>query len=473
MDLPIYLDNHATTRLDPRVLAAMLPYLAGQVGNAGSTTHDYGRNARAAVDASRESIAQILNCDPAEIVFTSGATESNNLAIFGAARRTRRPGNHLISVATEHRAVLDPLAALTRDGYEPTLLDVAPAGHARAGMLDLATLAAAIRPTTCLISVMLANNEIGVIQPIREIAAICQEHGIPLHCDATQAVGKIPVDVRELGVDLLSFSGHKIYGPLGIGALFVRQTASGGKRLRLLPQIYGGGQEQGLRSGTLNVPGIVGLATALKLCEAEMANEIPRLAALRGQLWRGIQQIFPAAILNGPDIELDGVPGLASLSSPVSHLSSPASPSGATTGLTSSATIPGAANQMNVAPGLAPHPLPSPPAPPLPCSVASLPSPVSLLPSPLTRLPGNLNVQFPGLAGEALILQMPEIAISSGSACTSAEPRPSHVLAALGLSPEAVHASLRFGLGRFNSAEDIELAVKSLKKGVQKLQALQ
>src|SRR5262245_33275161 len=269
--LPIYLDNHATTRVDPRVVEAMLPYFNETFGNAGSVNHSFGTDAKDAVDRARESIAAAIGAQPREIVFTSGATESNNLAIRGLADRTRRKGDHIVSVATEHKAVLDPLRRLARRGFEVTLLDVLPHSNPRAGWLDPQRVAEAIKGETLLVSVMLANNEIGVIQPIREIAEICASCGVPLHCDATQAVGKIPVDVEELGVDLLSFTAHKIYGPKGVGALYVRRTATTGRGfgsgpVRLESLIDGGGQESGLRSGTLNVPGIVGFAKALELC---------------------------------------------------------------------------------------------------------------------------------------------------------------------------------------------------------------
>src|SRR6188472_2507108 len=252
MNLPIYLDNHATTPVDPRVLEAMLPYFTERFGNAGSTSHSFGHEAKAAVDQSREIIAAGIGCSPREIVFTSGATESNNLALRGVAERERRRGNHLVSVATEHKSVLDPLARLARRGYDVTLLDVEQRDSPRAGWLDPQKVADAIRDDTCLVSVMLANNEIGVIQPLAEIAAVCKSRGVVLHCDATQAVGKIPVDVARLNVDLMSFTAHKIYGPKGIGALYVRKRDP---IVRLDPQITGGGQQEGRRSGTLNVPG--------------------------------------------------------------------------------------------------------------------------------------------------------------------------------------------------------------------------
>ena len=413
--LPIFLDNHSTTPVDPRVVEAMLPYFTEKFGNAGSINHSFGTDAKDAVDWARDLIAAGIGAQPREIVFTSGATESNNLAIRGLADRTRRTGDHIVSAATEHKAVLDPLRRLARRGFEITLLDVEPHGNARAGRLDPQRVAAAIRDETLLVSVMLANNEIGVIQPIREIAAICARRGVPLHCDATQAVGKIPVDVEELGIDLLSFSAHKIYGPKGIGGLYVRKSASGRRKppdhvnpglpndreadasrspVRLDPLIEGGGQEGGLRSGTLNVPGIVGFAKALELCLAEMPSETARLLALRDRLWNGLSTEVPDVMLNGPEFE----PGL--------------------------------------------------------------------------RLPGNLNCAFPLVSGEALMISLKTIAVSSGSACTSANPEPSHVLRAIGLSEDLTRASLRFGIGRFNTEEEIDYAVAAVAENVHRLRRL-
>ncbi len=269
----VYLDHHATTPMDPRVLKAMLPYFTEHFGNAGSVGHIFGEEARAAVEVSRASIARQLNVAENEIVFTSGATESNNLALRGVAERHRGRGGHFVSVTTEHKAVLDPLERLSRQGFTVTLLKPEQNGSPRAGWLDPAQVAESLRDDTLLISVMLANNEMGVIQPIAEIAEICHQRGVLLHCDATQAVGKIPVDVAELGVDLLSFSGHKIYGPRGTGALLVRRRRP---RIKMTPLLEGGGQEHGLRSGTLNVPGIVGLARALEVCIEEMPSESAR-----------------------------------------------------------------------------------------------------------------------------------------------------------------------------------------------------
>jgi cysteine desulfurase len=390
------MDNHATTRVDPRVVSAMLPYFDATFGNPHSV-HVFGHAARDAVEEARQSIAAAIGADAKEIVFTSGATESNNLAIRGVAERDRRRGNHLVSVATEHKAVLDPLARLARRGYEVTLLDVERHGSARSGWLDPQKVAGALRDDTCLVSVMLANNEIGVIHPLAEIAAACRQRGVPLHCDATQAVGKIPVDVGALGVDLMSFTAHKIYGPKGIGALFVRRRDP---IVRLEPQILGGGQQEGRRSGTLNVPGIVGFAEALRLCLHEMPNESVRLTTLRDRL---AQMLFT---------ELDNL----QLCGPSLHASDDA--------------------------GL-----------------------------PL-RLPGNLNISFDNVDGEALLLAMGNLAVSSGAACTSTDTSPSHVLLALGLSEDAARSSLRFGLGRFNTDSDVEMAAYRVTIAVRELRKL-
>jgi len=401
LQLPIYLDNHSTTRVDPRVVEAMLPSFGEKFGNAGSVNHSFGWEARDAVEAARKSIAGAINADSREIVFTSGATESNNLAIRGLADRQRRKGNHIVSVTTEHKAVLDPLKRLARRDFNVTLLDVEQAGSLNAGWLDPQKVASAIRDDTLLVSVMLANNEVGLIQPVREIAAICRAANVPLHCDATQAVGKLPVDVRELGVDLLSFSGHKIYGPKGIGCLYVRRT--GESPMRLEASIDGGGQEGGLRSGTLNVPGIIGVAKALELCQLDMAAESGRLASLRNRLWEGLNREVPDVVLNGPAF---------------------------------------VAGKTNGGTQLAP------------------------------RLPGNLNCSFPLVNGEALMISMKTVAVSSGSACTSANPEPSHVLLALGLGDDLTRASLRFGIGRFNTVEEIDYAVGAVAESVHQLRKL-
>jgi cysteine desulfurase len=392
LHLPIYFDNHATTRVDPRVVEAMLPYFTQTYGNAASTSHSFGWEAKEAVDRARESIASSIGANPREIVFTSGATESNNLAIRGVAERGKRRGNHLVSVTTEHKAVLDPLARLSRRGFECTLLPVEQAPSRTAGLLDVDRVRSALRDDTLLVSVMLANNEIGVIQPVAEIAAVCRERGVLVHCDATQAVGKMPVDAHALGIDLMSFSAHKIYGPKGVGALWVRRSSP---PVRLEPQIAGGGHEGGFRSGTLDVPGIVGFARALELCMAEMSTEQPRQAALRDRLFQGLTSRLEGVTLNGPALD-----------------------------------------------------------------------------PPALRLAGNLNASFAYVDGEALLMNMKDVAVSSGSACTSANPEPSHVLRALGLSDEATRSSLRFGLGRFNTAEEVEFAVEAVSRVVNKLRKL-
>ncbi len=395
----IYMDNHATTRVDDRVMEAMGPYFTDYYGNPGSVGHRFGEQAREAVDESRQSIGAAIGAEAREIVFTSGATESNNLAIFGVAERARRRGDHLISVVTEHKGVLDPLARLAKRGYDITLLEVEQTPHPWAGRIDPQQVADAIRDETSLVSVMLANNEIGTIQPLAQIGAICKERGVLLHCDATQAVGKIPVDVGQLEVDLMSFSAHKIYGPKGIGALYVRRR---NPIVRLDAQIFGGGQQEGRRSGTLNVPGIVGLATALRLCLEELPSEMQRLATLRDALMTGIQEQVPNVQLCGPSLGL-GMP------------------------------------YDDDGP---------------------------------RRLPGNLNLTFGDVDGEALLLAMGNLAVSSGASCTSVDPEPSHVLQALGLPEDAARSSLRFGLGRFNRADEVSLAVETVSQAVQKLRQL-
>jgi cysteine desulfurase len=394
---PVYMDCHATTPVDPRVLEAMLPYFCERFGNPGSVSHPFGWEAKEAVDRARESIAAGIGAQPREIVFTSGATESNNLALRGVTERMRRKGNHLVSVSTEHPSVLDPLARLANRDFRVTLLDVSqagttPDGNAQAGLLDPAQVAAAITDETLLVSVMLANNEIGAIQPLAEIGEICRARGVLLHCDATQAVGKLPVDVAALHVDLMSFTAHKIYGPKGVGALFVRRSMP---PVRLSAQLDGGGQESGMRSGTLNVPGIVGFARALELCLAEMPSESVRLAGLRQRLYEGLSQGIEGVLLNGPALELTGA-----------------------------------------------------------------------------RLPGNLNLSFAWVNGEALMMAMRDLAVSSGSACTSANPEPSHVLRALGLSEDLTRASLRFGLGRFNTTEEVDFAIEAVSEAVRRLRKL-
>lgn len=389
---PIYLDNHATTCVDPRVVDAMLPFFTQQYGNAGSTSHPFGWDAKAAVDSARQTIAAGIGASARELVFTSGATESNNLALKGGAERLRRRGCHIVSVCTEHKSVLDPLTRLGRRGYEITLLPVFPNGDLQAGVLDVQRVEDALRPDTILVSVMLANNEVGTIQPLSEIGALCKRRGLWFHTDATQAVGKIPLEVDELQVDLLSFSAHKIYGPKGVGALYVRRR---NPPVRLEPLLDGGGQEGGARSGTLNVPGIVGFARAMELCGEERTAESERLHGLRQKLFDGLTSTIADVMLNGPPLD---IPGL--------------------------------------------------------------------------RLPGNLNCSFTYVDGEALMMSMRDLAVSSGSACTSANPEPSHVLRAMGLTDDQTRASLRFGIGRFNTSEEIDFAIQAVAESVHRLRAM-
>jgi cysteine desulfurase len=377
----VYLDHHATTPLAPGVLDAMLPYLREDYGNAASTTHALGWRAEAAVEDSRERIAAALSAEPKEIVFTSGATESNNLALFGVAGVARR--GHIVSVVTEHPAVLDPCRQLEAMGFEVSLLPVSAQGLIHPGAVE-----DALREDTRLVSVMAANNEIGVVQPVAEIGALCRARGVLFHSDAAQAVGRIPLDVEASRIDLLSLSAHKFYGPKGIGALFVRGR---NPRVRLEPRQWGGGHERGLRSGTLPVAQIVGMAEALELCLAEGAAEQGRIRTLRDGLW---------ARLSG---ELEGI-------------------------------------RMNG--------------------------------DPERRLSGNLNVSFEGVDGERLLLGLPGLAVSAGSACASAVPGPSHVLAALGLPDELARASLRFGLGRGTGEAEIENAARQVIEAVRKERAI-
>ncbi|MDP6466566.1 MAG: aminotransferase class V-fold PLP-dependent enzyme [Pirellulaceae bacterium] len=390
--IPVYMDNHATTRVDPRVVEAMLPFFTETYGNMGSTSHSFGWDAAEAVDAARNSIATSIGCSPRELVFTSGATESNNLALRGIAHRNRRTGGHLISVTTEHKAILDPLQRLGRRGCDVTLIGVKQAGATDAGRVDIQRILDALTDNTLLVSVMLANNEIGVIQQLAELGQECQSRGVLLLTDATQAVGRIPVNVDELHVDLMSFSAHKMYGPKGVGALYVRRRSP---RIKIDPQIDGGGQEGGRRSGTLNVSGIVGLAHALTYCQAEMNDEMTRLATLRNRLYTGLMAGIDDVSLNGPVLD-----DLA------------------------------------------------------------------------LRLPGNLNCSFSFVDGEALMMSMRDLAVSSGSACTSANPEPSHVLRALGLNDDQTRASLRFGLGRFTTEEEVDFAVETVTEAVQRLRRM-
>lgn len=377
---PIYLDAHATTPMDQRILNAMLPYFTESFGNPSTNTHVYGWEASAAVKQARTTIAEIINATPEEIVFTSSATEANNLAIKGVAEAYFAQGRHIITVATEHRAVLDPCAYLATLGFEITYLPVKPNG-----ILDLQQLEAAIKPETILVSVMTANNEIGVLQPIAEIGSICHAKGILFHTDAAQAIAKIPLDVAAMNIDLMSLTAHKVYGPKGIGALYVRRR---NPRVKLAAQLQGGGQEKGRRSGTLYTPQIVGFAKALEIGITEMATESERLEKLKQQLWSMLKPL--------PGIHLNG-------------------------DLTQ-------------------------------------------------RLPGNLNLSFEGVNGSALLLGLQSIvALSSGSACSSESTAPSHVLLALGRNEALAHASLRFGIGRFNTAEEIETVGKAVITTVESL----
>ncbi len=377
--LPIYMDNHATTRTDPRVVEAMLPYFSENYGNAASI-HVFGQQALAAVDHARAQIASLIHAEPREIVFTSGATESNNLAIKGAAAMYRRQGNHIITTQIEHRAVLDPCRRLERDGFRATYVAVNICGQ-----VSPFEIADAIRPQTILVSVMLANNEIGTLQPVAEIGKICRERDVLFHVDATQAVGKIPVDVTDLNADLLSMSAHKIYGPKGIGALYIR------RRVRLEPILDGGGHERGMRSGTLPVPNIVGFGKACELCARALEEDADHCRRLRDRLHDGLLDRLDDCTLNG---------------------------------------------------------------------------------HPNQRLPGSLNLSFGGVNGEAMLLAMKNIAVSSGSACTSASVEPSYVLRAMGVADELAHASIRFGLGRFNTTEEVDFAIEEVTKVVRRLRAI-
>jgi cysteine desulfurase len=383
MKLPIYLDNHATTPLDPRVLDAMMPYLTTKFGNAASRNHSFGWEAEEAVERARKQIADLIGAQPKEIVFTSGATESNNLAIKGVAEMYAERGNHIITVATEHKAVLDTCKKLEKHGCQVTYLPVD-----QEGLIDLDRLRRAITDKTILISVMYANNEIGVIQPIAEIGKIAKERGVLFHTDAVQAVGKIPVNVIRDNIDLMSLSGHKIYGPKGVGALYVRRK---NPRVQLTAQMDGGGHERGMRSGTLNVPGIVGLGAACEICQREMPEEMVRLARLRDRLKDKLLNELPEVYVNGS----------------LKH-----------------------------------------------------------------RLPNNLNVSFAYVEGESLLMGINDVAVSSGSACTSATLEPSYVLKALGAGDELAHSSIRFGIGRFNTEEEIDYVGEKVVSVVNKLREL-
>jgi cysteine desulfurase len=365
--LPIYMDNHATSPLDPRVLAAMMPYLTNKFGNAASRNHSFGWEAEQAVETAREQIAQLIGATAKEIIFTSGATESNNLAIKGIAEMYRERGNHIITQVTEHKAILDTCKRLEKHGYRVTYLPVKADG-----LIDLDDLRRAIDEKTILVSIMAANNEIGVLQPIREIGKLCHEKGVLFHTDAVQALGKVPVNVIADNIDVLSLSGHKINGPKGVGALYVRRR---NPRVQIAAQIDGGGHERGMRSGTLNVPGIVGLGKACEIAYEEMDTEAAYLRGLRDRLKEKLESELDYIHVNGS----------------MEH-----------------------------------------------------------------RLPGNLNVSFVYVEGESLLMGINDVAVSSGSACTSATLEPSYVLKALGLGDDVAHSSIRFGLGRFNKQAEVD-----------------
>ena len=381
--LPIYMDNHATTQVDPRVVDAMLPYFNEKFGNAASRNHAFGWSAEEGVEEARAQVAQLINATPKEIVITSGATESDNLALKGVAAMYREKGNHIITQVTEHKAILDTCKRLEKEGYEVTYLPVE-----KDGRINLDDLRRAITPKTILISIMYANNEIGVVQPIAEIGKIAKEKGIFFHVDGVQAVGKVPVDVQKDGIDLLSISAHKLYGPKGVGALYVRRK---NPRVQLTAIIDGGGHERGMRSGTLNVPGIVGLGKACDLCRQEMVEETARLSGLRDRLKNGIMGKLDETYINGS----------------MEH-----------------------------------------------------------------RLPHNINISFAYVEGESLLMGINDVAVSSGSACTSATLEPSYVLKALGVGEDLAHTSIRFGLGRFNTVEEVDYVTNRVVETVERLREL-
>jgi len=381
--LPIYMDNHATTPVDPRVVEAMLPYFTEKFGNAASRNHEFGWLAEEAVENARGQVAKLINATPKEIVITSGATESTNLAIKGVAEMYREKGNHIITQVTEHKATLDTCKRLEKYGYEVTYLPVA-----KDGCINLDDLRRAITPKTILISIMYANNEIGVVQPIPEIGKIAKEKGVFFHVDGVQAVGKIPVDVQKDGIDLMSISAHKIYGPKGVGALYVRRK---NPRVQLAAIIDGGGHERGMRSGTLNVPGIVGLGKACEICQNEMAAESAKLKRLREKLTHSIMSRLDETFINGS----------------MEH-----------------------------------------------------------------RLPHNINISFAYVEGESLLMGINDIAVSSGSACTSATLEPSYVLKALGVGEDLAHTSIRFGIGRFNTEEEVDYVADRVVDTVTRLREL-
>jgi cysteine desulfurase len=372
---PIYMDNNSTTRTDPRVVAAMLPYFTEKFGNAASRSHAFGWEAEAAVEESREQIADLIGASAKEVIFTSGATEGNNLAIKGVAAMYKKKGDHVVTQATEHKAVLDTCKRLERDGFRVTYLPVDKFGQVHAEQVK-----EALTDKTILVSVMAANNEIGTVQPIKAIGRVCKERGILFHTDAVQAVGKLPIDVEDMGIDLLSMTAHKIYGPKGLGALYVRKKDP---RVRLEPQIDGGGHERGMRSGTLPVPLIVGFGTACAIARNEMAAETEKTFGLRERLRKSIMDRLPESYLNG---------------------------------------------------------------------------------HPTDRLPGNANISFAYVEGEGLMMGIKDVAVSSGSACTSASLEPSYVLRALGVGDELAHSSIRFGIGRFNTEAEVDFVADRLRE---------
>ncbi|MDW8436876.1 MAG: IscS subfamily cysteine desulfurase [Chloroherpetonaceae bacterium] len=381
---PIYMDYNATTPMDSRVLEAMMPYFTEKFGNAASRNHVYGWEAEEAVEKAREQVAKAIGADAKEIIFTSGATESDNIALKGAVEMYAEKGNHIVTMLTEHKAVLDTCRRLERDG-KATVTYLAPKQD---GLVDLEKLEAAITDKTIMVAIMMANNEIGVIQPMEQIGEICRKHNVLFFTDAVQAVGKVPVDVNAMKIDVLSISGHKVYGPKGIGALYVRRK---NPRVKLAPVIDGGGHERGMRSGTLNVPGIVGLGKALELCIEEMPNEMKRLTYLRNKLKDGILSQLEEVYVNG---------------------------------------------------------------------------------SMESRLPGNLNMSFAYVEGEGLLMGLKGLAVSSGSACTSASLEPSHVLKALGVGDELAHSSIRYGLGRFTTEEEVDYAIQITVEAVNRLREM-
>ncbi len=383
VQLPIYMDNHATSQLDPRVLEAMLPFFTSKFGNAASRNHSFGWDAEQGVETAREQIAKLIGATAKEIIFTSGATESNNLAIKGIAEMYRERGNHIITQVTEHKAVLDTCKRLEKYGYRVTYLPVKADG-----LIDLDDLKRAMDDKTILVSIMFANNEIGVVQPVAEIGKLCHERNVIFHTDGVQAVGKIPIDVNAMNIDVLSLTAHKLYGPKGAGALYVRRR---NPRVQISAQLDGGGHERGMRSGTLNVPGIVGLGAACEIAREEMASETERLIRLREKLKAKLEGALDYVQVNGS----------------MEH-----------------------------------------------------------------RLPGNLNMSFVYVEGESLLMGINEIAVSSGSACTSATLEPSYVLKALGLGDDVAHSSIRFGLGRFNTEAEVDYVADKLIDVVQKLREL-